>query len=162
MIQDISLGLLNAYKETINSYDEVLDQNGQVKPYWKGLFDTLESVGIEGLELRNQEIIKKLKENGVTYNVYDSNNESNRAWKLDPIPFLIHQSEWETIEKGLKQRAHLLDLILKDIYGPQLLIKNAIIPAELIFDNSGFLLPCFDIKKWAKSNRFLISHLLGV
>ena len=65
MIQDISLGLLNAYKETINSYDEVLDQNGQVKPYWKGLFDTLESVGIEGLELRNQEIIKKLKENGV-------------------------------------------------------------------------------------------------
>lgn len=160
MIQDISLGLLNAYKETINSYDEVLDQNGQVKPYWKGLFDTLESVGIEGLELRNQEIIKKLKENGVTYNVYDSNNESNRAWKLDPIPFLIHQSEWETIEKGLKQRAHLLDLILKDIYGPQLLIKNAIIPAELIFDNSGFLLPCFDIKQ--KHDKQLLTYAVDL
>jgi uncharacterized circularly permuted ATP-grasp superfamily protein/uncharacterized alpha-E superfamily protein len=147
MIQDISLGLLQTYKEKINSYDEVLDQNGQVKPYWQGLFDTLESIGIEELELRNQEIVKKLKENGVTYNVYDSNKESNRAWKLDPIPFLIHESEWKTIEEGLKQRARLLDLILKDLYGPQLLIKNAIIPAELVFDNSGFLLPCFDIRQ---------------
>lgn len=147
MIQDISLGLLNTYKETINSYDEVIDQNGQVKPYWQKFFDTLEHIGIEELEFRNQEIIKKLKENGVTYNVYDTNNETNRPWKLDPIPFLIHKSEWEIVEKGLKQRAHLLDLILKDIYGPQLLLKNGIIPAELIYDNSGFLLPCFDIRQ---------------
>lgn len=147
MIQDISLGLLNSYKEAINSYDEVIDHNGNVKPYWKNLFDTLESIGMEGLELLNLEIIKKLKENGVTYNVYNSANGMNRPWKLDPIPFLIHQSEWEIIEKGLKQRAKLLDLILKDIYGPQLLIKNSIIPPELVFDNSGFLLPCFDIKQ---------------
>lgn len=147
MTQDISLGLLNSYKEAIDSYDEVIDQNGQVKSYWQKLFDTLESVGMEELETRNLEIIKKLKENGVTYNVYNSANGMNRPWKLDPIPFLIHQSEWQTIELGLKQRAHLLDLILKDIYGPQLLIKNSIIPPELVFDNSGFLLPCFDIKQ---------------
>ncbi|HQE34268.1 MAG TPA: circularly permuted type 2 ATP-grasp protein, partial [Flavobacterium alvei] len=160
MIQDISLGLLNTYKESINSYDEVIDQNGQIKPYWKGLFDTLESIGIEELNLRNEEIIKKLKENGVTYNIYDSNKNSNRAWKLDPIPFLIHESEWKTIEKGLKQRARLLDLILKDLYGPQTLIKNAIIPAELVFDNSGFLLPCFDIRQ--KHNKQLLNYAVDL
>ena len=160
MTQDISLGLLQSYKEKINSYDEVLDKNGQVKPYWKGLFDTLESIGIEELELRNQEIVKKLRENGVTYNVYDSNKESNRAWKLDPIPFLIHESEWKSIEKGLKQRAHLLDLILKDLYGPQSLIKNAIIPAELVFDNSGFLLPCFDIRQ--KHDKQLLNYAVDL
>jgi uncharacterized circularly permuted ATP-grasp superfamily protein len=44
-----------------------------------------------------------------------------RPWKLDPIPFVLHQSEWEI--KGLIQRANLLDLIYKDIYGEQLLIK---------------------------------------
>jgi uncharacterized circularly permuted ATP-grasp superfamily protein/uncharacterized alpha-E superfamily protein len=141
------LELLQSYKEKINSYDEVLDQNGEIKPYWKGLFDTLEAIGIDELEVRNQEIVKKLQENGVTYNVYDANQESNRPWKLDPIPFLIHESEWKTIEQGLKQRARLLDLILKDLYGPQTLIKNAIIPAELVFDNAGFLLPCFDIRQ---------------
>jgi len=160
MIQDISLGLLNTYKESINSYDEVLDQNGQVKPYWQGLFDTLEAIGISELELRNQEIVKKLKENGVTYNVYGSNKESNRAWKLDPIPFLIHESEWKTIEEGLKQRARLLDLILKDLYGAQTLIKNAIIPAELVFDNSGFLLPCFDISQ--KTNKQLLNYAVDL
>ncbi len=160
MIQDISLGLLQNYKEKINSYDEVLDQNGDVKPYWQGLFDTLESIGIEELQQRNDEIIKKLKENGVTYNVYDANKESNRAWKLDPIPFLIHESEWKTIEKGLQQRAQLLDLILKDLYGPQLLIKNAIIPAELVFDNYGFLLPCFDIRQ--KSNKHLLNYAVDL
>lgn len=160
MIQDISLGLLNTYKESINSYDEVLDQNGQVKPYWQGLFDTLEAIGINELELRNQEIVKKLKENGVTYNVYGSNKESNRAWKLDPIPFLIHESEWKTIEEGLKQRARLLDLILKDLYGPQTLIKNAIIPAELVFDNSGFLLPCFDIRQ--KHDKQLLNYAVDL
>ena len=147
MIKDLSLSLLNSYKSAINSYDEVLDPKGQVKPYWKSLFDTLETVGLDGLELRNKEIIEKLKENGVTYNVYNSENGANRAWKLDPIPFLIHENEWKTIEKGIKQRAQLLDLILKDIYGPQHLIKNAIIPAELVFDNTGFMLPCFDLKQ---------------
>ncbi len=147
MTENLSLSLLNSYKKTINSYDEVIDQNGQVKPHWQNLFDTLESIGMEELELRNQEIINKLKENGVTYNVYNADNGGNRAWKLDPIPFLIHQKEWQTIEKGLKQRANLLDLILKDIYGPQLLIKKNIIPAELVFDNSGFLQPCFDVKQ---------------
>jgi uncharacterized circularly permuted ATP-grasp superfamily protein/uncharacterized alpha-E superfamily protein len=160
MIQDISLGLLQTYKEKINSYDEVLDQNGNIKPYWKGLFNTLESIGIKELELRNQEIVKKLKENGVTYNVYDSNQESNRAWKLDPIPFLIHESEWKNIEKGLQQRALLLDLILKDLYGPQTLIKNAIIPAELVFDNAGFLLPCFDIRQ--KHDKQLINYAIDL
>jgi uncharacterized circularly permuted ATP-grasp superfamily protein/uncharacterized alpha-E superfamily protein len=160
MIQDISVGLLNTYKESINSYDEVLDQNGEVKPYWKGLFDTLETIGVEELKLRNEEIIKKFKENGVTYNVYDSNNDSNRAWKLDVIPFLIHESEWKTIEKGLQQRAHLLDLILKDLYGPQTLIKNAIIPAELVFDNSGFLLPCFNLQQ--NHNKQLLNYAVDL
>jgi uncharacterized circularly permuted ATP-grasp superfamily protein/uncharacterized alpha-E superfamily protein len=151
MTKDISLSLLNSYKNSINSYDEVIDQNGQVKPHWNALFETLETVGLEGIELRNKEIIENLRENGVTYNIYNSENGTNRVWKLDPIPFIIHEKEWLNIEKGIKQRAHLLDLILKDIYGPQLLIKKGVIPAELVFDNSGFLLPCFDIKQKLKN-----------
>lgn len=140
-----TLSFLDSYKKSINSYDEVIDKEGKIKPYWASLFETLEVVGMEDLAIKNKEIIQKLKENGVTYNVYDSENGFVRPWKLDPIPFVIHQSEWKEIEKGLIQRAKLLDLIYKDIYGEQLLIKNNIIPAELVYDNSGFLRPCFDI-----------------
>jgi len=144
---NIVKSFLDSYKETINSYDEVVDKNGDVKSYWNTIFNILDEVGMEELAIRNQEIVNKLKENGVTYNVYDTENDFVRPWKLDPIPFVIHQSEWDEIEKGLIQRAKLLDLIYKDIYGEQLLIKNNIIPAELVYDNSGFLRPCFDIKQ---------------
>jgi uncharacterized circularly permuted ATP-grasp superfamily protein len=74
---------LDSYK--INSYDEVINKSGEVKPYWVTIFATLEAVGMDELG-RNKEIINKLKENGVTYNVYDSENELVRPWKLDPIP----------------------------------------------------------------------------
>jgi uncharacterized circularly permuted ATP-grasp superfamily protein len=57
MIKDLSLSLLNTYKSAINSYDEVLDAKGLVKPYWKSLFETLETVGLEGIELRNKDIM---------------------------------------------------------------------------------------------------------
>jgi uncharacterized circularly permuted ATP-grasp superfamily protein/uncharacterized alpha-E superfamily protein len=151
MNNQISLGLINNYKELISSYDEVIDSNGQIKPYWQSFFNSLEELGLEELENRNQEIINKLKENGVTYNVYGSMNGMNRPWILDPIPFIIHQTEWNSIEKGIKQRAHLLDLIYQDLYGPQLLIKNFIIPSELVYDNSGYLYPCIDIKQKVKN-----------
>lgn len=146
MLTDASVNLLQSYQSGLNSYDEVLDVNGKVKPHWKALFDTLEKLGIDELKNRNQEIISKLRENGVTYNVYDGPDGMNRPWQLDPIPFLIEQKEWNGIAKGLQQRALLLDLIHRDIYGPRNLVKDAIIPAELVFDNSGFCRPAIDVK----------------
>lgn len=146
MITEVKKSLLKLYQQRIKSYDEILDAQGQVKPYWKKLFENLEKLGINELEVRNQEVINKLRENGVTYNVYGTPDEMSRPWRLDPIPFLLEKKEWDDISKGLKQRATLLDLMLKDIYGSQLLIKNGIIPAELVYDNSGFFRPCFDVK----------------
>jgi len=140
------VNLLQSYQSGLNSYDEILDVDGKVKPHWKALFDTLEKLGIDELKNRNLEIISKLRENGVTYNVYDGPDGMNRPWQLDPIPFLIEQKEWNGITKGLQQRAQLLDLILRDIYGPRNLVKDAVIPAELVFDNAGFLRSAIDVK----------------
>jgi uncharacterized circularly permuted ATP-grasp superfamily protein/uncharacterized alpha-E superfamily protein len=146
MLTDTSINLLQAYQKEISSYDETIGANGLVKPHWQQLFASLEKLGIKELEVRNQEIINRLRENGVTYNVYGSSDGLNHPWQLDPIPFLIEQKEWQQITKGLKQRALVLDLIIKDIYGPQRLIKDAILPAELVFGNTGFFRSCFDIK----------------
>jgi uncharacterized circularly permuted ATP-grasp superfamily protein/uncharacterized alpha-E superfamily protein len=146
MLTDSRVNLLHNYRSGINSYDEVLDVNGKVKPHWRALFETLEKLGIDELKNRNQEIIGKLRENGVTYNVYDGPDGMNRPWQLDPIPFLIEQSEWNVISKGLEQRALLLDLIQKDIYGSRSLVRDAVIPAEIVFDNAGFLRACTDVK----------------
>ncbi|NBB19047.1 hypothetical protein GVN20_06740 [Runella sp. CRIBMP] len=141
-----ALDLFQSYRQEINSYDETIGPDGRVKPHWQTLFASLERLGIKELEVRNQEIINRLRENGVTYNIYDSSDGLNRPWQLDPIPFLIEQKEWDHISRGLKQRALVLDLMLKDIYGPQKLVKDDILPPELVFDNTGFCRPCFDIK----------------
>lgn len=146
MLTEASVNLLQSYQHSLTSYDEVLDTNGKLKPHWQALFNTLEKLGIGELNNRNQEIISKLRENGVTYNVYGSPDGMNRPWQLDPIPFLIEQKEWNGIAKGLQQRAVLLDLILKDLYGPRNLVRDAVIPAELVFENSGFFRPCIDVK----------------
>lgn len=146
MITEVKDSLLKAYLGEIESYDEILDASQQVKPYWKKMFDTLEKLGMEQLVVRSQELTNKLRENGVTYNVYGSSEVSARPWQLDPIPFLLEKSEWDLISEGLKQRAVVLDLMLKDIYGPQLLVKEGILPPELIYENSGFFRPCMDVK----------------
>lgn len=146
MVAEITKDLLDAYRKEISSYDEVLDAGGAIKPHWKKLFSSLGAMGIEELKNRNQEIKNKIRENGVTYNVYESPDGMNRPWKLDPIPFLIEQKEWQGISKGLQQRAVLLDLILRDIYGERKLIKDQVLPAELVFGNTGFLRSCQDVK----------------
>ncbi|MGC1205815.1 MAG: circularly permuted type 2 ATP-grasp protein, partial [Flavobacteriaceae bacterium] len=68
------------------------------------------------------------------------------TWDLNIVPFILHQKEWQTIEKGIIQLAEILNLILKDIYGERKLIKNGIIPHEVVFAHRGFLRQCDQIQ----------------
>ncbi len=126
----------------LGSYDEMLSEQNQVLPHWRQLMAALEQMGGPELEERRKETQRLLRENGVTYNVYSDSGHLTRPWKLDPIPLLISAEEWRVIEQGLKQRAELLSLILKDLYGDQKLLKKGRLPAEMIFAHQGFLPPC--------------------
>lgn len=158
MQTQISGGLIQNYRNQINGLDEILEKDGTVKPHWQQLFNNIEAMGLTELGNRGSDILAKLKENGVTYNVYDSSGGNNRPWKLDPIPFLIEQKEWENISKGLIQRARLLDAIYKDIYGPRKLIKEGILPPHVVYGNEGFSPACFDIKV-PSENQLILSAI---
>lgn len=133
------------YATQLGIYDEMYATENKALPYWERFMTALESMGSEKLELRRKEAQRLLRENGVTYNVYGDSQNLTRPWRLDPVPLLISSEEWQEIETGLKQRAELLNLILKDIYGEQQLLKKGLLPAELIFAHEGFLRPCVDI-----------------
>jgi uncharacterized circularly permuted ATP-grasp superfamily protein/uncharacterized alpha-E superfamily protein len=105
----------------------------------------LKEIGAVELENRANSIHRLLKENGVAYNIYTDPSGGSRAWKLDPIPQLITAPEWKVINTGLIQRAKLFNLMLQDIYGPQHLIKEGLIPQELIYLHPGFLRSCVNI-----------------
>ena len=158
MQTQIAKDLIQEYCAQIKGLDEILDKNGTVKPHWQQLFSNIDAMGLTELGNRGNDILAKLKENGVTYNVYDSSDGSNRPWKLDPIPFLIEQKEWDEISKGLIQRARLLDAIYKDIYGPRNLIKEGILPPQVIYNNVGFSPACFDVKIPA-DNQLILSAI---
>ncbi len=132
------------YETQLGIHNEMYAAENKALPYWQRLMASLETMGSENLELRRREAQRLLRENGVTYNVYGDEQNLTRPWKLDPVPLLISSDEWRVIEAGLKQRAELLDLILKDIYGKQTLLKKGLLPAELIFGHEGFLHPCVD------------------
>lgn len=113
--------------------------------YWKTFFSSFDALGPDELTSRSQDMQRFLRENGVTYNIYGDPRGIHRPWSLDMIPFLISKAEWDRIEKGLIQRATLFDLILKDIYGEQQLMRNGILPMEVVFHHPGFLRQCAGI-----------------
>lgn len=120
-------------------FDELATPDGSIYPHWQKLVGTYDKLGNDGLSSRANEVTQLLKENGVTYNIYGDPEGLNRPWMLDPIPMVFSQKDWTFIEKGLKQRAKLLNLILQDIYGERHLIRSDVIPFEMIYNHLGFL-----------------------
>ena len=104
------------YFKDFEDYDEVLKSNMTINPGWEKLLTNFSKLGISELTKRQNDLDWLLVENGVTYNVYNDPKGLNRPWNLNIIPFVIEQKEWKTIEKGLQQRAYVLDLVLKDIF----------------------------------------------
>lgn len=139
------LSLFQNYFSDSYSYNELLGDDGSLRPHWQTFFNSFSQLGPDQIKEREQDILRFLKENGVTYNVYGDDSGQTRPWHLDIIPFLISEPEWQKIEAGLIQRATLLDLILKDIYGERLLIKEGLLPLELIYNHAGFLRQCSGI-----------------
>jgi len=139
--------LASQYGPPADAYDEMYGPDGQVRSHWKYLARALVELGPLEFERRAEESRRLLLESGVTYHVYGDREGTERPWDLDPIPFIISSQEWAVIEAGLIQRAEVLNLLLKDLYGPRDLIKKGVLPPELIYAHGGFLRPCMDIEK---------------
>ena len=139
----VTPGWLAAYVPDARRYDELLDDKGLIRPHWQPLLEQLTGDDARAFARRGLERTRRLiVENGVTYNVYADPQGADRPWALDPVPLLLLADEWRAIEVGLAQRARLLDALLADIYGPQRLLSEGLLPPELIFGHPNFLWPC--------------------
>ena len=128
-----------------SSTDEVFDSEKNIRKNWKDILENIEKSGLNVLQEKQADIDWHLEDNGVTFNIYDTHEKSaQRSWSMDPIPFVIDEDEWSKITEGLRQRAKLLNLIFKDLYGKQKLIKENIIPAEVVYGHKGYAPEVFD------------------
>ena len=130
------------YDATPGVFDEMCTANGEVRPHWRYLIDSLETMGPEVLSQRQRDTVRMLRSDGATYNIYGAPDGFNHPWGLDPVPLLISSTEWAGIESGLAQRADLLNLILADLYGARTVIRNGVVPADLVYTHPGFLRSC--------------------
>ena len=121
--------------------DEMLGRNQQVNLHWSRFMQALNTLGLAEMDSRHKEVQRLLRENGVTYVVHGEQH-GHRPWELDPIPLIISDTDWDIISAGLTQRAELLNLILTDLYGERRLIKDGLIPPEVVYAHAGFLRAC--------------------
>ncbi|WLH63561.1 circularly permuted type 2 ATP-grasp protein [Pseudomonas sp. FP2300] len=134
--------LLDHYPLTTGTYHELLDDSGAVRTHWRRLFDQLQRSTPAQLVQRQALLTRQIQENGVTYNVYADPKGADRPWELDLLPHVIDPQEWKQLSAGIAQRARLLNAVLADLYGPQRLISEGLLPAELVYGHNNFLWPC--------------------
>jgi uncharacterized circularly permuted ATP-grasp superfamily protein/uncharacterized alpha-E superfamily protein len=110
-----------------------------VAPAWTTFFNFLGSDGFQDLNHRSANLRRQIRDNGVTYNVYADANGPQRPWSLDLFPLIISPDDWAGIDSGIQQRARLLNGIMADVYGPQNLLKQGLLPAALVQGHPGYL-----------------------
>jgi uncharacterized circularly permuted ATP-grasp superfamily protein len=124
--------LFDNYTTNDNTWDEMYDQINVRDPY-KKVFDFISAIPAAELN-KNEELARKLfMSQGVTFTVYSSGEGIEKIFPFDIIPRIITALEWSFIESGIRQRLRALNLFLKDIYSTQFILKDGIIPFEMIY-----------------------------
>lgn len=126
-------------------YDEMFESSGIPRPGNRLLAQNIESLPKGELGRRQAAADKSLFDMGITFNVYGHEDADEKIWPFDLVPRIVDASEWDTIEKGLKQRIKALNLFIDDVYHEQKIVKDGIVPLELISSAEGFLPPCIGL-----------------
>jgi uncharacterized circularly permuted ATP-grasp superfamily protein len=128
--------------QTQGFYDEMFLPGGEVRPEVQLLVDRIEGLG-DGEFLRRQKAAERaLLRMGITFNVYGAEGGAERIFPFDIVPRIVSAAGWDWIDRGLRQRIQALNLFIDDIYHQQRIVKDGVIPAELILSAQGYRPQC--------------------
>ena len=119
-------------------FDEFITSQGQVRPHYRSLEAYFNRLGKTEFRRRSNLLDVTFRNQGITFTVYGDAEGTERTFPFDPVPRIIPATEWAHLEAGLKQRVTALNAFLRDIYGKGQILKDRIIPAELIYTASNF------------------------
>ena len=119
-------------------YDELIAPNGNPRPCAAAMYEQLASMPLELFEERRKLADLSYLVQGITFTVYSDGRGTERLFPFDLVPRIIPRSEWDVIERGLAQRVMALNYYLQDIYGPQRILKDGIIPRHLVYSCKHF------------------------
>jgi uncharacterized circularly permuted ATP-grasp superfamily protein/uncharacterized alpha-E superfamily protein len=122
--------------------DELRDSIARLREPWRRFAQWLPHERLaEELDRRMAQLTAQIRADGVTHNVYGADGASTRPWSLELLPMMVEPADWAAIERGVAQRAQVLDAVLADAYGPQRLLHDGLLPPSLLYRHPGFLRP---------------------
>lgn len=129
-------------------YDEMLVSKNRARGYAKDIVQQIRRMDEDELGIRQAAADLAIKEMGVTFTVYseDEGRSIDRNWPFDIIPRIIVKTEWDIIEKGLKQRVNALNLFINDLYNEQQIIQDGVFPEAVLQDSKNFRPQCMGVK----------------
>ncbi|MCA9401061.1 MAG: circularly permuted type 2 ATP-grasp protein [Candidatus Omnitrophica bacterium] len=132
--------------QTEGFYDEMVDSGGNIRPAYQALLQKMEVIGADELNKKQLAAEHVYVSMGVTFNVYQEGKGLERTIPFDSIPRIINHTEWKTIESGLQQRVTALDRFCDDIYNHKYILKDKILPEEVVYSSPGYLKQCEGLK----------------
>lgn len=137
--------LFGRYDTPANTWDEMYDQQEVRSPYNK-IYEFLRNISLEDLN-KQEDLAKRLfMSQGITFTVYSSGEGVEKIFPFDIIPRIITAKEWEHIEGGIKQRLQALNLFLKDVYSDQFILKDNVVPIDMVYSCPHFLREMINVK----------------
>jgi uncharacterized circularly permuted ATP-grasp superfamily protein len=136
---------LDNYEPISNTWDEMFSNEHKIRTPYQKVIDYLSKESIDDLN-KKEELAKRLfMSQGITFTVYNSGEGIEKIFPFDIIPRIITSSDWSFIEKGIKQRLKALNIFLKDIYSNMFIVKDGIIPIDMIYSCPHFLREMFNV-----------------
>ena len=130
--------LLSAYYVDAHTWDEMY-KDASVREQYKGVLDFMQQLNIDELNKKEELARSLFMSQGITFTVYSSGEGIEKIFPFDIIPRIITAPEWTYIERGIKQRLQALNLFLKDVYNDQFILKDGIVPIEMIYSCPHYL-----------------------
>jgi uncharacterized circularly permuted ATP-grasp superfamily protein len=133
-------GYFAGYKSETGLYDEVFSGQEITRDHYRKVHDVFNKLRQEEFQRIKQFTRTSFFNQGITFAVYsDSAIGVERIFPFDLFPRIIPQNEWEKIERGLIQRNTALNLFLADIYHEKRILREKIVPADLVFSSNFYI-----------------------
>ena len=123
-------------------HDELFLSDGTPRECARLLVERISSVGDAEVRRYQQAAELALFRMGITFNVYGDEAGTEKIFPFDIIPRIVPPDEWAPIDRGLRQRVHALNLFIDDIYHQQKILKDGVIPSDLVFSAKSFRKAC--------------------
>lgn len=120
------------------AFDEMFTATGQPRPQYQELLRAFLEMPAEELAARKRSADLSFLTEGVTFTVYGRDEGTERIFPYDLVPRIITHQEWQTLEKGLKQRIAALNLFLRDIYHEGKILNDGVVPREIVYTSRHF------------------------